>query len=50
MNIDGKIVRIPGEKRQIYVGTFDTEEQAVAARMEKLAELGIPYTKRIKKE
>ncbi len=44
------IVWIPGEKRQIHVGYFDTEEQAVAARMAKLAELGIPYTKRIKKE
>lgn len=44
------IIWIPGEKRQIYVGTFDTEEQAIAARMAKLKELGIPYTKRIKKE
>ena len=44
------VIWIPGEKRQIYVGTFDTEEQAVAAIMAKLAELGIPYTKRIKKE
>lgn len=40
---------IPGEKRQIHVGYFDTEEEAIAARMSKLKELGIPYKRRIKK-
>lgn len=43
------VIWIPGEKRQVYVGTFDTEEKAIAARMVKLKELGIPYKKRIKK-
>ncbi len=46
----GAVIWIQGEKRQIHIGFFDTEEQAVAARMAKLAELGIPYIKRVKKE
>ncbi len=40
---------ILGEKRQIHVGYFATEEEAIAARMDKLKELGIPYKRRIKK-
>ena len=40
---------IPGEKRQIHVGYFATEEEAIAARMDKLKELGIPYKRRITK-